>query len=229
MIIAELKEVSKIYNLGKTKLEALRNVQFTIDEGEFISIVGPSGCGKTTLLNIIGCIDKPTSGKLFFDGKDVTALTDNQEAENRLEKIGFIFQSFNLVSVLTMYENIEIPLILAKIPKKERKRRIDHLIELVDLQQFVKHKPDELSGGQRQRVAIARALVNKPRLIIADEPTANLDSVSGDRILEAMQEMNRKEKVTCIFSTHNQEILRFASRIIQLKDGCIISDNKGDQ
>ena len=229
MIIAELKEVSKIYNLGKTKLEALRNVQFTIDEGEFISIVGPSGCGKTTLLNIIGCIDKPTSGKLFFDGKDVTALTDNQEAENRLEKIGFIFQSFNLVSVLTMYENIEIPLILAKIPKKERKRRIDHLIELVDLQQFVKHKPDELSGGQRQRVAIARALVNKPRLIIADEPTANIDSVSGDRILEAMQEMNRKEKVTCIFSTHNQEILRFASRIIQLKDGCIISDNKGDQ
>jgi len=227
MAIATLVGVTKNYHLGKTTIQALKDIDFTIEEGEFISIVGPSGCGKTTLLNIIGCIDKPTSGKLLFKDKDVTLLTDNQEADNRLAEIGFIFQSFNLVPVLSMYENIEIPLILAKVPRKERRKRIDHLIELVDLQEFVKHKPDELSGGQRQRVAIARALVNKPSLIIADEPTANLDSVSGDRILEAMREMNRQEKVTFIFSTHNQEILRFASRIIHLKDGLITSDEIG--
>ncbi|TFG81287.1 MAG: ABC transporter ATP-binding protein, partial [Spirochaetales bacterium] len=186
----------------------------------------PSGCGKTTLLNILGCIDRPTSGTLVFDGRDVTTLSDNQEADKRLARIGFIFQSFNLVPVLTMYENIELPMILAKVPRPERRRRVDHLIELVALEEFIKHKPDELSGGQRQRVAIARALVNRPGLVIADEPTANLDSETGDLILEAMREMNQKENVTFVFSTHNPDILRYASRVIRLKDGLIVGEEK---
>ncbi|PKL12812.1 MAG: lipoprotein-releasing system ATP-binding protein LolD [Spirochaetae bacterium HGW-Spirochaetae-8] len=227
MEIAKLEQVTKNYRLGKTTIEALKGVSFSVQPGDFLAIVGPSGCGKTTLLNIIGCIDRPPSGSLVFDGKDVTSLTDNQEADNRLEKIGFIFQSFNLVPVLSLYENIELPLILAKVPRSERKKRVQRLIELVDLGQYLRHKPDELSGGQRQRVAIARALVNNPSLVIADEPTANLDSVSGDRILDALREMNKKEGVTCIFSTHNPDILRYASRIIHLKDGLITHEEKG--
>lgn len=221
MALISVKDIKKDYHLGKTKIHALRGVSFDIFEGEFLSIVGPSGCGKTTLLNIIGCIDKPTSGQVSFQGQDVATFTDDQEADTRLDKIGFIFQSFNLIPVLTVQENIEFPMILKKVPKTERREKVENLIESVGLTQFALHKPDELSGGQRQRVAIARALVNDPALVIADEPTANLDSATGMKVLEVMRELNEKNKVTFIFSTHNQDVMKYAKRIINLKDGLV--------
>lgn len=224
--ILEVKGVTKEYHLGKTVIEALRGVDLAVAPGDFVSIVGPSGCGKTTLLNIIGCIDKPTSGAVILDGVDVSTFDDNREADTRLARIGFIFQSFNLVSVLDVRENIEFPLILAKVPKSERKARVDCLVDLVGLSEFVEHKPDELSGGQRQRVAIARALVNKPSLVIADEPTANLDSATSLVIMEAMRRLNEEEKVTFIFSTHNELIEKYARRILSIKDGRITGERR---
>ena len=221
MPLLQVENINKDYQLGKTVIHALKDVSFSVEEGEFISIVGPSGCGKTTLLNILGCIDKPSSGRVFFEDRDLAELNDNQEAEIRLNKLGFIFQSFNLVAVLNCFENVEFPLILAGVDKKERKRRVEHLVELVGLSEFAAHKPDELSGGQRQRVAIARALINRPAIVIADEPTANLDSETGDEIVATMARLNREEKVTFIFSTHNPEIMRHARRTVELKDGVI--------
>ncbi|MEM5947185.1 ABC transporter ATP-binding protein [Spirochaetia bacterium 38H-sp] len=214
-----LEDVKKNYHLGKTIVHALKGISFSIEEGDFLSIVGPSGCGKTTLLNIIGCIDKPTSGNVLFDGRDVAGLSDDQEALMRLKNIGFIFQTFNLVPVLNVVENIELPLVLARIPAAERKKRVNFLVELVGLADFAEHKPDELSGGQRQRVAIARALVHKPRLIIADEPTANLDSVTGGHIMEEMKRLNKEEGVSFVFSTHDPAVMKYAKRTIRLKDG----------
>ncbi len=228
MALLEISDVRKEYYLGKTVIPALKGVSFRVDPGDFISIVGPSGCGKTTLLNILGCIDKPSDGTVLIDGRNLADLSDNEEAGIRLEQIGFIFQSFNLVPVLNCFENIEFPLILAGVNKKERKARVDRLISLVGLEEFASHRPDELSGGQRQRVAIARALINRPSLIIADEPTANLDSETGDMILETMARLNREEKVTFIFSTHNPEIMRYAKRIIRLKDGLIQDIETGE-
>ena len=217
--------IKKDYQLGKTTIPALKGVSFDIREGEFLSIVGPSGCGKSTLLNIIGCIDKPTSGQVSFQGTDLATLNDDQEADIRLHKIGFIFQSFNLVAVLDVRENIEFPLLMKKVPKAERRRIVDHLVDIVGLKEFADHKPDELSGGQRQRVAIARALVNKPRLVIADEPTANLDSDTSTKIMEVMKALNEQEKVSFIFSTHNELIEKYAKRVIRLKDGLITGDH----
>jgi len=227
MSLLHVEGINKDYHLGKAVIHALKDVSFTIGHGDFVSIVGPSGCGKTTLLNILGCIDKQTTGKVSFEGQDLSKLSDNQEADIRLGKIGFIFQSFNLVPVLTCFENIEFPLILAGVNGRERKKRVLRLVEMVGLQDFIAHKPDELSGGQRQRVAIARALVNSPALVIADEPTANLDSVTGGAILETMAALNREDKVTFIFSTHNPEIMRYAHRIIRLKDGVITGIEEG--
>jgi putative ABC transport system ATP-binding protein len=223
MSLLRVENINKDYYLGKTVIHALKDVSFSVSEGEFISIVGPSGCGKTTLLNILGCIDKPTSGRVFFGDQNLADLSDSQEAEIRLARLGFIFQSFNLVAVLNCFENVEFPLILAGVDKAERKRRVRHMVELVGLGEFVLHKPDELSGGQRQRVAIARALINRPSIVIADEPTANLDSETGDGILETMARLNKEEKVTFIFSTHNLEIMRHAKRVVHLKDGKISS------
>ncbi len=225
----DVQNVSKNYTLGKTLIPALRGVSFTLEQGQFVSIMGPSGCGKTTLLNILGCIDQPSDGRVLFRGTDIRNLTDNQRTDTRLDQIGFIFQSFNLVPVLTAAENIELPLVLAKVPKQQRKARVQELVELVGLGDFVKHKPDELSGGQRQRVAIARALVNRPTLIIADEPTANLDSETGEAILQAMARLNRQEGVSFIFSTHNPDILQYATRHIRLKDGLVVEDQLVDQ
>jgi putative ABC transport system ATP-binding protein len=219
MSLLRISNVDKDYYLGKTVIHALKKVSFSIEAGDFLSIVGPSGCGKTTLLNILGCIDKPTAGEVFFENQNLAELNDNQEADIRLDKIGFIFQSFNLVPVLTCFENVEFPLILNGTPKRERRERVEYLIKLVGLEEYAAHKPDELSGGQRQRVAIARALVNRPALIIADEPTANLDSTTGGAILETMARLNQEEQVTFIFSTHNPEIMRYAKRIVRLKDG----------
>ncbi len=222
--IISIRDVKKDYQLGKTLIPALKGVSFDILEGEFLSIVGPSGCGKSTLLNIIGCIDKATSGKVMFQGTDLETLNDDQEADIRLNKIGFIFQSFNLVAVLDVRENIEFPLMMNKVPKAERRKAVDRLVEIVGLTEFADHKPDELSGGQRQRVAIARALVNRPRLVIADEPTANLDSDTSVKIMEVMKNLNEHEKVSFIFSTHNDLIEKYAKRVIRLKDGLVVGD-----
>jgi putative ABC transport system ATP-binding protein len=226
MALINIEDVTKVYYLGKTEIHALRGLTFSVEEGEFLSIMGPSGCGKTTLLNIIGCIDRPSSGRVFLDGEAVDALSDNQEASMRLEKIGFIFQSFNLIPVLNVRENIGFPLMLKKVSPKERRRRVDELVEMVGLSPFAGHKPDELSGGQRQRVAIARALANRPRLVIADEPTANLDSETSAVILSSMKELNEKERVTFIFSTHDPDIMKYAGRKIHLKDGLLEREEK---
>jgi len=225
--ILSVRNVKKDYLLGKTQIPALKGLSFDIHEGEFLSIVGPSGCGKSTLLNIIGCIDKPTSGTVMFQGTDLATLNDDQEADIRLNKIGFIFQSFNLVAVLDVRENIEFPLLMNRVPRAERRKTVDRLIDIVGLSEFVGHKPDELSGGQRQRVAIARALVNNPRLVIADEPTANLDSDTSVRIMEVMKHLNDHEKVSFIFSTHNDLIEKYAKRVIRLKDGLMVDDTPG--
>ena len=219
MALVEIDNVFKEYSLGRTTIHALRGVSLSVEAGEFTSIVGPSGCGKTTMLNLIGCIDRPTSGTIVFDGLATSAIGDDAEAALRLAKIGFIFQSFNLVPVLTIAENIEIPLMLSHRPRIERKRRVEELVALVGLEEYATHKPDELSGGQRQRVAIARALANEPRLVIADEPTANLDGVTGEMILKAMKELNEKKGVTFIFSTHDPRVMSFARRIVRLRDG----------
>jgi putative ABC transport system ATP-binding protein len=220
-----VRDVKKDYQLGKTLIPALKGISFDIREGEFLSIVGPSGCGKSTLLNILGCIDKATSGQVSFQGIDLAALNDDQEADIRLNKIGFIFQSFNLVAVLNVRENVEFPLMMTGVSKTQRRKTVDRLIEMVGLKEFVDHKPDELSGGQRQRVAIARALVNNPRLVIADEPTANLDSVTSVKIMEVMKELNDHEKVSFIFSTHNDLIEKYAKRVIRLKDGLVVGES----
>lgn len=224
MSLVEVRDVEKIYQLGQTEVPALKGVSFVVEAGEFLSIMGPSGCGKTTLLNIIGCIDRASSGHVEIEGRNLDELSDNEQAEIRLHKFGFIFQSFNLIPVLSVYENIEFPTLLAQTSKGERREYISYLIEQVGLQEYATHKPDELSGGQRQRVAIARALVNKPRLVIADEPTANLDSETGNRVLEVMQRLNDRDRVSFIFSTHDPEVNKYARRAIRLKDGLIVSD-----
>ena len=225
MSIVDVRSVTKDYHLGKTVIHALRGVSISIEPGEFIAVMGPSGCGKTTLLNVIGCIDTPTSGEVYVEGENVAEYTDDQGAERRLHTIGFIFQSFNLIPVLNVAENIEFPLLLTRTPKDERRKKVRRLMEIVGLDTHAAHKPDELSGGQRQRVAIARALVNDPRIVIADEPTANLDSETGQEIVEAMLRLNREEKVSFLFSTHNPEVMQYAGRIIRLRDGAIVEQS----
>ena len=222
MNIIEIQRLKKNYSLGKTTVQALRGVDLTVKVGDFLSIIGPSGSGKTTLLNVIGCIDHPSEGSVKFDNQEITTLNDKQITDLRLHKIGFIFQTFNLIPILDVVENVEFPLLLMKSQSKgEIRKRALQLIEAVGLHEHVKHKPAELSGGQRQRVAFARALVTKPNLVLADEPTANLDSVTGEQILNIMKEMNQKEKTTFIFSTHNQNVHKFANGIIKIKDGLI--------
>ena len=221
MNIIEIKDLKKDYPLGATIVPALRGVNLAVAEGDFMSIIGPSGSGKTTLLNIIGCIDLATSGSVKVAGREITALSDRQITEIRLNKIGFIFQTFNLIPVLTVMENIEFPLLLMKRPAAEVRKRAEKLVEEVGLKEHVKHRPSELSGGQRQRVAIARALITNPGIVLADEPTANLDSVTGASILELMKRMNELEKTTFIFSTHDANVLKYARRIVKIKDGSI--------
>lgn len=219
MSLVQLQNAAKDYTLGDTTIRAIRGVSLSVEPGELLSIVGPSGCGKTTLLNMMGCIDTPTRGKVLFSGQDISTLSDSALADIRLHRIGFIFQTFNLVPVLSVRENVELPMVLAKVPAARRRGIAESLIETVGLAPFLRHKPAELSGGQRQRVAIARALVNHPDLVIADEPTANLDSRTGDEVLQVIKGLNERDGVTFIFSTHNPAILRFASRLIRLKDG----------
>lgn len=220
--IIEIRDLKKDYPLGRTTVNALRGIDLDISAGTITSIVGPSGSGKTTLLNIIGCIDTATSGSVRVAGQEIGGLDDRRVTDLRLHTLGFIFQTFNLIPVLDVLENIEFPLLLMKKQSdREVRRRAEQLAEAVGLQDHVRHRPAELSGGQRQRVAIARALVTSPSIVLADEPTANLDSATGAQILELMREMNRREGTTFIFSTHDPNILKYAKRVTKLKDGVI--------
>lgn len=213
--------LTKEYLLGKTVVPALRGVDVAIHRGEYLCVAGPSGAGKSTLLNLLGLLDKPTAGTIVFDGQDVGTLGKKAFHRFRRDRIAFIFQSFNLVPVLNAYENIEFPLLVKRIPAAERSRRIAAVTEEVGIGGWLKHRPDELSGGQRQRVAIARALVTRPEVIIADEPTANLDSVTGKTILELMRRLNREEKTTFIIASHDSAIMTEADRVIRVIDGQI--------
>ncbi len=214
-----LEEISKNYYLGSTVVNAVSDISITVNDGEFMALVGPSGSGKSTLLNIIGCIEKPTSGRITLDGTDVTDVPTDRLADIRARRIGYIFQTFNLLPVLTVSENVEYPLHLQEVDKAERRRRVEKVLHEVGLERFSTHKPAELSGGQRQRVAIARALVGSPSMILADEPTANLDHKTGMDILTKMKELNQRLGITFIFSTHDQKIMSIADRIVELRDG----------
>jgi len=218
-----IESVSKVYPLGKTEVRALKNINLSIDEGEFTTIAGPSGCGKSTMLNLIGCMDTPTSGEVYIENQPISKLSDKDLTRLRLEKLGFIFQSFNLIPVLTVYQNIEFPLLIhGGFSPKDRTRIIDELIEEVGLKDQARQKSNELSGGQRQRVAIARALVTSPRIVLADEPTANLDSATGEKIINLMKHINSTHKTTFIFSTHDPQVMKHASRVVRLKDGEVV-------
>jgi putative ABC transport system ATP-binding protein len=220
--IIEIKGVTKDYALGTTTVNALRGVDLTIEEGDLMTIMGPSGSGKTTLLNIIGCIDQATKGSVTVHGQEVTTLNDRQVTDLRLHRIGFIFQTFNLIPVLDAVENVEFPLMLLKKESRaDIRKKAEALIEKVGIREYMHHRPAELSGGQRQRVAIARALVTNPDIVLADEPTANLDSVTGAQILELMKEMNAREKTTFIFSTHDANVLKYARTAVTIRDGKI--------
>jgi putative ABC transport system ATP-binding protein len=220
MAIVSVKDVSKIYTLGKTEVPALRGVSLEVEGGEFLSIAGPSGSGKTTLLNLVGCVDTPTTGTVLVDGQDTARLPERALTELRLRRIGFIFQSFNLVQVLSVFQNVEFPLLLqGGLTKKERADRVLALLDAVGIAGYARHRPSELSGGQRQRVAVARALVTRPRLVLADEPTANLDSATGANIIDLMRDMNRKDGTTFIFSTHDPKVMGHASAIVRIADG----------
>ncbi len=229
MALISLNEVHKIYPLGKTEVHAVKGVTFTIEAGDFVSIAGPSGSGKTTILNMIGCIDTPTEGEVIIRGTNTKELKDKEITMLRHDVLGFIFQNFNLIPVLNVYENIEFPLLLGKTREDKNRRRewITHLMEDVGLIEWKTHKPNELSGGQRQRVAIARALVTKPAIVLADEPTANLDSKTGENIIEMMKKMNKEFDTTFIFSTHDKTIVDIADHVIHLKDGLVESNSRG--
>jgi putative ABC transport system ATP-binding protein len=225
MEVVKIDQVSKFYTLGTQQVQALHNVSLTVEEGDFLALAGPSGSGKSTLLNLIGCIDIPSSGSVYINGQAVTGYTPDQLADLRAHTIGFIFQTFNLLPVLSAEENIEYPLLQFKeVSKLERRERVQHYLNIVGLEKFAHHRPNELSGGQRQRVAIARALATKPKVVLADEPTANLDQKTGASILELMRRVNRIQRTTFVFSTHDLTVMRMANRVVHMKDGEIIHE-----
>ena len=219
--IVKLKEVTKDYALGKTTVKALRGITLEVVSGDFIAVVGPSGSGKTTLLNVVGCLDRPTTGSVLFEGKNTSLLSRSQLADIRREKVGFIFQHFNLIPVLNAFENVEFPLLLKKMDKTEREKRVTSALERVNLQDKMERKPFELSGGEQQRVATARALAGGPDIVLADEPTGDLDSVMGGIVIQLFKDLN-KEGTTFVFSTHDPEIMKHATRVVRLHDGKII-------
>lgn len=224
MAVIRTEGVTKVYAETKVEVHALNGVDLEVEEGEFSALVGPSGSGKTTLLNMIGGLDSPTEGRIEVGGTDITGLSENQLIDLRLYHIGFVFQSFNLIPVLTAKENVEFIMLMQKWKKKDREERALELLEAVGLKERINNKPRELSGGQQQRVAVARALASKPEFVLADEPTANLDSKSSTELLDIMARLNEQERVTFIFSTHDQRVIDRARRVVTLEDGRIISD-----
>ena len=223
MFLARLRHVSKNYQMGEVSVQALKDIELEIEKQSFVSFIGPSGSGKTTLLNLIGCLDKPSSGEIFVNGTLVNTFSNKEAARFRGQHIGFIFQNFNLLPVLTVYENVEYPLIMVQnVPAVQRKDRIMHYLEAVGIVDQKDKYPSQLSGGQKQRVAVARALVTDPKLVLADEPTANLDHVSAFKIIELMRQMQRDFKTTFIFSTHDPKIVKEAEIIYTLEDGKIV-------
>ncbi len=227
MKVVRIEHVYKDYLLGDQKVQALKDITLSFDPGVFLAIAGPSGSGKTTLLNLIGCIDTPTSGKIFINDQDVSGRTPDQLADLRARTIGFIFQTFNLLPVLSAAENVEYPLLNRQdVSREERQKRVAYFLEVVGLSKYAHNRPNQLSGGQRQRVAIARALVIRPSIVLADEPTANLDHQTGEEILLLMKKINRAFKTTFIFSTHDAAIRDMADHVILLKDGSVVSERK---
>ena len=224
MSVIKVENITKVYTETAVPVHALNGVSFEIQEGEFTAIVGPSGCGKTTLLNILGGLDHPTSGRVEISNIDITEMKDSDLINFRLNNIGFVFQAYNLTPVLTTLENVEFIMLLQKVDKKKRRKRSMDLLEQMGIAEKANQRPSELSGGQKQRVAVARALASKPNFILADEPTANLDSVSTSNLLDIMAVMNREEKETFIFSTHDQRVIDKARRVITLEDGRVKSD-----
>lgn len=222
--VIDVHNISKVYNPDTIPVYAVNNVHLHVDRGEFTALVGPSGSGKTTLLNILGGLDHPTSGTVVINGINITNLSSNKLIDFRLHNIGFVFQSFNLIPVLTARENVEFIMLLQNVPKKERNQRVIALLNEVGLSDKMDVRPAQLSGGQQQRVAVARALASKPQFILADEPTANLDSASAFNLLDIMAKLNREENMTFIFSTHDQRVIERARRVITLVDGSIASD-----
>lgn len=222
----ETKSLSKIYNPGKFEVKAVDNVSTQFQEGEFTSVVGPSGSGKTTFLNCVGGLDTPTSGDVFISGKNITKLSGSDIINYRLQNIGFVFQAYNLIPVLSAKENIEMIMLMQGRNEKDRKSRTDELLNQVGLYEMRDRRPSELSGGQQQRVAVARALASKPKFILADEPTANLDTYSTSNLLDIMNKLNTNEKITFIFSTHDQRVIDRARRVLTLEDGKIVNDIK---
>ncbi|HUH97450.1 MAG TPA: ABC transporter ATP-binding protein [Anaerolineales bacterium] len=226
MEVVKIENVARVYKIGEVETRALRGVNLSIESGEFTALVGPSGSGKTTLLQMIGCLDQPTSGRVFINGREVTALNRNQRADMRRGTIGFIFQFFALIPTLTAYENVEMPLLLNGHTGPERRARVMELLKAVDLTDRANNRPDQLSGGQQQRVAVARALAPKPALILADEPTANLDTENGRQVMEIMQRLNNETGVTFVFATHDPRVIKYARRVVTLHDGLIEKESR---
>ncbi len=220
----QIENVSKVYRIGTVETHALNDISLSIGEGEFTALVGPSGSGKTTLLQLIGCLDKPDRGVVKIKGQDVTRFNANQRADLRRDEIGFIFQFFALVPVLTAYENVELPLLLSNVKASERRERVTALLDAVGLADRAKHRPDQMSGGEQQRVAIARALAPRPVMVLADEPTANLDTENGKQAMEIMQRLNQQTGTAFIFATHDPRVVAYARRVIKLRDGRVESN-----
>jgi putative ABC transport system ATP-binding protein len=228
MEVVKIENVTRNFKTGKVETQALRGVSLSIQNGEFTALVGPSGSGKTTLLQLIGCLDLPTSGAVYINGQDVSKLNRNQRADMRRGTIGFIFQFFALIPTLTAYENVEMPLLLNGHSSSERRQRVTELLQAVDLADRANHRPDQLSGGEQQRVAIARALASKPVLILADEPTANLDTPNGKLVMETMTRLNQETGVTFVFATHDPRVIQYARRVVTLRDGVIVESSEAE-
>ena len=225
MSLIKLDEICKVYHLGETKVEALRGVSLSIDQGEYVALMGPSGSGKSTLMNMLGCLDHPTSGSYLLDGDEVAKMSRNTRAKLRNQKFGFVFQNFNLLARTSALENVELPLLYRRgMSARQRRRQALQMLEMVGLADRVDHHPGQLSGGQQQRVAIARALVNRPAIIMADEPTGNLDSRTGREVMGLLRRLNDETEITLLLVTHDQDIARHAKRLLVLKDGEIVED-----
>jgi putative ABC transport system ATP-binding protein len=222
--VISLREIRRVYDLGEVQVQALKGVSLQIPRGQFVALMGTSGSGKSTMLNIIGCLDRPTSGVYQLDGVDVSTFSPAQRADIRNQKIGFIFQSFNLLPRTSVWENVEAPMLYAGVPRAERTRRIEAALNVVGIPEKAKALPNQLSGGQQQRVAVARALVNQPAILLADEPTGNLDSATSEEIMHFLQNLNREKGITLVMVTHEHDIAAYATRILHMKDGHMLSD-----